>query len=117
MYFLAIFFPPLAVAYCGKSGSVLASIILTLCGWLPGAIHAICIVSNHNAEKRAEVQNAMIEDLMLDIADERRDREYAAQFVVYDCPSCGMNLESDRSQIGMVETCPKCRTPIEVPDW
>jgi uncharacterized membrane protein YqaE (UPF0057 family) len=54
MYLLAIIFPPLAVLICGKPFQALLSIILTLCFWLPGVIHAILVVNARNADRRNE---------------------------------------------------------------
>lgn len=44
---LAIFFPPLAVIDQG-CGSFLITLLLTLCGWVPGVIAALIIL---NSEK------------------------------------------------------------------
>ena len=44
---LAIFFPPLAVIDKG-CGSVLIVLLLTLCGWVPGAIAALVILNKSN---------------------------------------------------------------------
>lgn len=44
---LSIIFPPLAVIDKG-CGSVLIVLILTLCGWIPGAIAALIILNNPN---------------------------------------------------------------------
>ncbi|MCR5050911.1 MAG: YqaE/Pmp3 family membrane protein [Paludibacteraceae bacterium] len=44
---LAVFFPPLAVIDRG-CGSVLIVFLLTLCGWVPGAISALVILNNNN---------------------------------------------------------------------
>ena len=41
---LAIFFPPLAVLDKG-CGSVLITLLLTLCGWVPGVIAALVILN------------------------------------------------------------------------
>ncbi len=53
-YFLCIILPPLAVLTTGRVGAFILSIILTICFWIPGVIHAILIVSNYNADKRNE---------------------------------------------------------------
>lgn len=52
MYLLAVVLPPLAVLLCGKPIQALLNIVLTICFWIPGMIHAICIVSNRAANKR-----------------------------------------------------------------
>ncbi|MGZ3862495.1 MAG: YqaE/Pmp3 family membrane protein [Bacteroidia bacterium] len=51
-YFLCFILPPLAVLSTGKIGAFILSIILTICFWVPGIIHAILVVSNHHANKR-----------------------------------------------------------------
>lgn len=46
---LAIFFPPLAVAFTGKPIQIFYNIILTFLGYIPGVIHAIIVVKqSHN---------------------------------------------------------------------
>ena len=52
MIIVAILLPPLAVLLCGKPIQSLINIPLTLLFWLPGMIHAIIVVNNHNADKR-----------------------------------------------------------------
>ena len=54
LYFLAIILPPLAVLFCGKPVQFLLNLVLTLLFWLPGVIHAILVVNNHLADKRAD---------------------------------------------------------------
>ena len=49
---LAIFLPPVAVLICGKPFQALINVPLTLLLWLPGMIHALMVVSNHQAEAR-----------------------------------------------------------------
>ncbi|MEY2633398.1 MAG: hypothetical protein RIR00_2052 [Pseudomonadota bacterium] len=51
-YLLAIIAPPLAVLFCGKPFSFILNILLTICFWIPGMIHALCVVSSHKADKR-----------------------------------------------------------------
>lgn len=53
-YLLAIILPPVAVLLCGKPIQFLLNIILTLCLWIPGMIHALCVVSSHLADKRTD---------------------------------------------------------------
>jgi uncharacterized membrane protein YqaE (UPF0057 family) len=46
---LAIIAPPIAVLIeRGLSGSLLLNILLTLLAWLPGAIHALIVVTTHD---------------------------------------------------------------------
>ena len=54
LYFLAIILPPLAVLFCGKPVQFLLNLLLTLLFWLPGVVHAILVVNNHLADKRAD---------------------------------------------------------------
>lgn len=53
-YFFAIVLPPLAVILCGKPVQFLLNIFLTLLLWVPGAIHAILVVNDYHADKRAK---------------------------------------------------------------
>lgn len=53
-YLLAIILPPVAVLLCGKPFQFILSILLTLCFWIPGVIHAICVVNSHLADKRTD---------------------------------------------------------------
>ena len=55
MYLLAIILPPIAVLMAGKPVQFLLNILLTLCGGLPGMIHAIMVVSEYKADKRNEL--------------------------------------------------------------
>ena len=54
LYLLALLLPPLAVLLCGKPFQALLNLVLTLLGWLPGAIHAILVVNNHENDRRTE---------------------------------------------------------------
>lgn len=53
-YLFAIILPPLAVLLCGKPVQFFLNIFLTLLLWIPGMIHAILIVNDHNANIRAK---------------------------------------------------------------
>ena len=53
-YLLAILLPPVAVFLCGKPIQGIISIILTLCFWIPGVIHALFVVHGHLADKRTD---------------------------------------------------------------
>ena len=57
MYLLAIIFPPLAVFFCGKPMQALSNLLLCLFGLLPGIIHAILVVNEYKADKRARKYN------------------------------------------------------------
>ncbi|OXM82730.1 YqaE/Pmp3 family membrane protein [Paenibacillus rigui] len=54
MYLLAILLPPVAVLFCGKPFQAFINLILTLCFWLPGAIHACMVVHERKQDKRME---------------------------------------------------------------
>lgn len=54
LYFLAIILPPVAVILCGKPVQCLLNIVLTLLGWVPGAVHAILVVNARLEDKRAD---------------------------------------------------------------
>lgn len=59
-FLLAILFPPLAVLSCGKVVSAVLNVVLTLCLWIPGVVHALFVVSNFNADRRhAELVRAL----------------------------------------------------------
>ncbi len=51
-YLLAIILPPVAVLLKGKPGQAVLNLLLTLCFWVPGVIHAILVVNNAHADKR-----------------------------------------------------------------
>ena len=54
LYLLAILLPPLAVLMAGKPGQALLNLVLTLCLWVPGIIHALFVVNSHLADKRTQ---------------------------------------------------------------
>jgi uncharacterized membrane protein YqaE (UPF0057 family) len=60
MYLLALVLPPVAVLLCGKPFQAILNLILTLFFWLPGAIHALFVVHDKKADKRAKRQEKMI---------------------------------------------------------
>ena len=53
-YLLAILLPPLAVLLCGKPFLAILNLLLTLCFWIPGVIHALFVVNSHLADKRTD---------------------------------------------------------------
>ena len=54
LYFLC-FIAPLAILFCGfKQVTLIVNIILTLCGYVPGVIHAFFVVSSIKADKRTK---------------------------------------------------------------
>jgi len=54
MYLLAIILPPVAVLFCGKPIQAVLNVLLTLCLWVPGIIHACMVVGARNADKRTD---------------------------------------------------------------
>ncbi len=54
LYLLAIVLPPVAVLMTGRPFTALLNCGLTLLLWVPGAIHAVMVVSEHKANKRAQ---------------------------------------------------------------
>jgi uncharacterized membrane protein YqaE (UPF0057 family) len=60
-YLLAILLPPVAVLTAGfRPISFVFSILLTLCLWVPGIVHAILVVNEHKADKRMSRQTKAI---------------------------------------------------------
>ncbi|MES2274955.1 MAG: YqaE/Pmp3 family membrane protein [Bacteroidota bacterium] len=51
-YFLCIIFPPAAVLSTGRLFTLILNIILTLCGWFPGVIHAILVTGDFYENRR-----------------------------------------------------------------
>lgn len=51
-YFLCIVLPPVAVLTTGRIGAFILNLLLTLCFWLPGVIHAILVTGDYYAAKR-----------------------------------------------------------------
>lgn len=62
MYLLAIICPPLAVLFTGRPIQALLNLILTLCGFIPGVIHAILVVNEDKADKRMKKQVKMMKN-------------------------------------------------------
>lgn len=60
MYFIAILLPPLAVLLSGKPFQAILNFILTLFGWLPGAIHAVLVVKDKKDNQRMKKQAELI---------------------------------------------------------
>ena len=54
LYLLAIVLPPVAVLMTGRPFTALLNVVLTFLLWVPGAIHAILVVSEYKADQRAE---------------------------------------------------------------
>ena len=53
-YLIAILLPPLAVLLCGKPLQALLNLVLCLCLWIPGVVHALFVVNSHLNDKRAD---------------------------------------------------------------
>jgi uncharacterized membrane protein YqaE (UPF0057 family) len=51
-YLVAILLPPLAVLLCGKPFQFVLNILLTLCFYFPGMLHALFVVSSTMADER-----------------------------------------------------------------
>lgn len=51
---LAILLPPVGVLLCGKPVQALLNLVLTLCLWIPGVIHAVLVVNGYYEDQRAE---------------------------------------------------------------
>ena len=54
LYFLCIVLPPLAVLLTGRPVAFLLNVLLTLLGWIPGVIHAVFVVAEYKADRRAK---------------------------------------------------------------
>lgn len=54
LYLLAIVFPPAAVLIAGKPFQALINLLLTLCLWVPGVIHAMFVAHNYYSDKRTQ---------------------------------------------------------------
>ena len=52
-YLLAIICPPLAVLMCGRPMQAMINLLLTLCLWVPGMVHAFFIVNSAMADEKA----------------------------------------------------------------
>jgi uncharacterized membrane protein YqaE (UPF0057 family) len=50
MFLLAVLAPPLAATLC-RPRSLLVNFVLTLAGWLPGAVHATMIVAEYYSQR------------------------------------------------------------------
>lgn len=53
-YFLAFLLPPVAVLLCGKPVLALVNLLLWILGIVPGIAHALLVVHEHHADKRAD---------------------------------------------------------------
>jgi len=53
-YLLAVILPPVAVLICGKPVQAILNLVLTLCFWIPGMIHALFVAHGYYADKRTD---------------------------------------------------------------
>jgi uncharacterized membrane protein YqaE (UPF0057 family) len=60
LYLLAVILPPVAVLLRGKPGQALLNLLLTICFWLPGVIHAWIVINGANADARMKKQAKLI---------------------------------------------------------
>lgn len=51
LYIIAVIFPPLAVLLTGRIGTALLNFVLCFFLTIPGMLHAIFVVSDHNKKK------------------------------------------------------------------
>jgi uncharacterized membrane protein YqaE (UPF0057 family) len=54
LYLIALLLPPVAVLFVGKPFQALLNLVLTILGWIPGAIHACLLVHEHYNDRRAK---------------------------------------------------------------
>jgi uncharacterized membrane protein YqaE (UPF0057 family) len=59
-YVLCFVFPPLAVLLCGRVVGAVLNLVLTICGIIPGIVHAILVVNEVKADKRSVRQASLI---------------------------------------------------------
>lgn len=55
LYLVALLLPPVAVLLVGKPFQALLNLVLTLCFYVPGAVHACLLVHEHYNDKRAKM--------------------------------------------------------------
>lgn len=60
MYLLAIILPPVAVLLVGKPIQALINFVLCFFFWIPAVVHAILVVHDKKADKRAKKQAKII---------------------------------------------------------
>ena len=60
-YLLAILLPPVSVLFSGRPFQAVFNLILTICFWIPGALHACFLVHQDQEDKRAQrIVDAMV---------------------------------------------------------
>jgi len=60
LYLLAVILPPVAVLLRGKPFQALINLLLTICFWVPGVIHAWIVINGANKDKRMKEQAKLI---------------------------------------------------------
>jgi uncharacterized membrane protein YqaE (UPF0057 family) len=60
LYLLAVILPPVAVLLRGKPLQALLNLLLTICLWVPGVIHAWIVINGANADARMKKQAKLI---------------------------------------------------------
>lgn len=61
-YLLCIILPPVACLAVNRKGAFVLNLILTLCLWIPGVIHAFMVVNGAENDRRHQEQLAAIRD-------------------------------------------------------
>lgn len=56
LYLLAIILPPVAVLLVGRPFQALLNLLLTICFYVPGLIHALLVVNEKKADRRMKKQ-------------------------------------------------------------
>lgn len=60
IYLLAIFLPPVAVLMVGRPIQALINLLLTICFYVPGLIHAVLVINDKKADRRMKKQAKLI---------------------------------------------------------
>ncbi|ULT56753.1 YqaE/Pmp3 family membrane protein [Neobacillus drentensis] len=60
LYLFAIIFPPVAILIKGKPFQALFNVLLTLCFWAPGVVHAWIVINGANKDARMKKQAQLI---------------------------------------------------------
>jgi uncharacterized membrane protein YqaE (UPF0057 family) len=60
LYLLAVILPPVAVLLRGKPFQALINLVLTICFWIPGVIHAWIVINGANQDARMKKQAKII---------------------------------------------------------
>jgi uncharacterized membrane protein YqaE (UPF0057 family) len=73
MRYLFCLIPPLAVFLCGKPIQALINVVLTLCVYIPGVIHALIVVNKYYADQRTEkITDAIKASAAVQVAQQNR---------------------------------------------